>query len=444
MNRFIAILLTIFFNHLNAQLPYTFYAFYPIAQSHIVNPSAPVYEKFTLGFLHTGIFLQNTPFKPMELFLKNENVNYIIEKSILGMNESDFLNVDNRTDLLFLGFKLGRFYFSAGSYNQKSMMFGYPPNLFQLAYYGNSPFQNQSVNLLGNFIEIFDYSAVHLGSQIHIKKATIGARIKLLNGIQSFKTEYTKAEVGFFDTAWTINTDLLIRSSGNLSELSKTMLNINSHFLPGSTGNRGLAFDLGISWEINDRLRLSAVIADIGQINWKKNLTEYYSSESTKFDGLNINLSQENQNVSFKEILDSITTAFNIRERNGKPYTTQLPFRSTAILDFSFFRNHRLTGILDYRKWNTYTIFAIGGQYYLPLAKWFHFVGSYTIANNSFSNVGIGFMFKLSGFQFYAVTDQVNAMFNAENLNILSFRSGINISLSNPEYQPKKSPNKLQ
>lgn len=444
MNRLVTIVLVFLAKPLHAQMPYSFGSFYSITQSHIVNPSAPIYEKFTLGIFQTGIFVQNTPFRPMELLLKNTDINNVLEKSIAGISQHDFLNLSVNTDLLFIGFKLGRLYITAGSYNQLSMMFGYPSNLLKLAYFGNLPFQNQTVNLLGNSIEIFDYSAIHFGSQIRVKNFSIGARIKFINGIQSSKTEHTTAEVGFYDTAWTLHTNILMRSSGNISEISQNILNFNNHIVPGSTGNNGIAFDIGISQAINERLRLSAVFADIGYIHWQQNLTEYYSNGTSNFDGLNINLSEENQNISFGEIIDSISDVFNIKERQGTSYKTILPMRSTLVLDYTLFRNHRISGILDYRRWNDYSIFAFGGQYHIPLCKWLYFMGSYTVVKNNFSNFGVGFMFKLLGIQFFAVTDQINALFNADKLNTISFRTGVNISISNPEYYSKKLSNKPQ
>ncbi len=444
MNRFVTLVLIFLSINIYAQLPYSFSSFYSIAQSHIVNPSAPVCEKFTLGIFQTGIFVQNTPFRPMELFLKNTDINNVLENSIAGISQRDYLNLNVNTELLFIGFKLGRFYITGGSYNQISMMFGYPSNLLRLAYFGNLQFQNQTVNLLGNSIETFDYSAVHLGSQIRVKNFSVGARIKLINGIQSFKTEHTNAEVSFYDTAWTLNTNILMRSSGNISEISQNILNFNNHFVPGSTGNRGIGFDIGISLAINDRLSLSAVLADIGYIHWQQNLTEYYSSGTSKFDGLNINLAEENQNISFGEIIDSVSAAFNINERPGTSYTSTLPIRSTLILDYTLFRNHRISGVLDYRRWNYYNIFALGGQYHIPLSKWIYIMGSYTVVRNNFSNIGMGFIVRFLGIQLFAVTDQINALFSAEKLNTISFRTGINISISNPEYYSKKTPNKPQ
>lgn len=71
-------------------------------------------------------------------------------------------------------------------------------------------------------------------------------------------------------------------------------------------------------------------------------------------------------------------------------------------------------------------------------------MGSYTVVRNNFSNIGMGFIVRFLGIQLFAVTDQINALFSAEKLNTISFRTGINISISNPEYYSKKTPNKPQ
>lgn len=444
MKRFLIFILFIKIIDTSAQLPYSFYAFYSIGQSQIVNPAAPIFERFTLGFVNTGVVVDNTAFKPMELFLRDGNINQVIKNSISGMQQSDYLNVDARTDLFYLGFKVGKLYFSAGSYNQKSMIFGYPVHLFQLAYFGNASFQNQTVNLLGNSMEVIDYSAIHFGTQFQWNKLSVGARIKALNGIQSFKSESTKAEVGFYDSTWTIETDILIRSSGLFSEFAQNNLNPGNHFMPGSTGNSGFALDFGASWKISEKMRLSLVAADLGRIRWNQNLTEYYSSGKVTFNGLNINLAEDNKIDSFEEVIDSINSALNVSERTGSEYTTMLPSRFTAVFDYTFYRRHRVTALVDYRMWNGYSMVALSGQYHMPLTRWLHVLGSYTITNQNFSNIGTGFMFKILGIQLFAVTDQINALYNPEKLNTINVRAGINVSLSNSEYYTKKKQIKPQ
>ncbi|MFN4300333.1 MAG: DUF5723 family protein [Thermaurantimonas sp.] len=435
----ILIALIIISGGLYGQVPYSFYTFYPVAHTQIVNPAAPVNEKFTLGFVNTGMMIENTPFRPMEFFLKTSNVNDVLRKSISGMDNSDYLNLDVRTDLLFVGLKIGKLYFSGGVYNQKSVLFGYPNNLMSLLYFGNAHFQNQTINLLGNTIDITDYSAIHFGGQIRLKNLTIGGRIKLINGIQSFRTESTTAQVSFYDTAWTLNTDVLIRSSGDFSEFTERMINYRTHLSPGSTGNNGFAFDIAASYDFSDKLRISAVVADIGSIKWNEQLKEYYSNGNVNFNGLNINLAEDEQVDSFDQIIDSINSALNIQERPGESYTTSLPARFSIFVDYKFFKNQRLSVFADLRKTSISNMLAFGAQYHMPITRWLYFMGSYTVINNNFSNFGGGFMFKFLGIQIYGVTDQINAILNPERLNAINFRMGINISLSNPEYYKRKS-----
>ncbi|GCD78688.1 hypothetical protein JCM31826_21700 [Thermaurantimonas aggregans] len=442
MKRFLIALIILLSAGLYGQVPYSFYTFYPVAHTQIVNPAAPVNEKFTLGFINTGMMIENTPFRPMEFFLKTSNVNDVLRNSISGMDNSDYLNLDVRTDLLFLGFKIGKLYLSGGVYNQKSVLFGYPHNLLSLLYFGNAQFQNQNVNLLGNTIDITDYSAIHVGGQIKIKSLSIGGRIKLINGIQSFKTESTTAQVGFYDTAWTLSTDILIRSSGDFSDFADRMIDYRTHLTPGSTGNRGFAFDIAASYDFNDKLRVSAVMADIGSIKWNEQLKEYYSNGNVHFNGLNINLAEDEQVDSFDEIIDSINSALNIQERAGESYTTSLSARYSIFVDYKFFKNQRLSAFADLRKTSITNMLAFGAQYHMPITRWLSFMGSYTVINNNFSNFGAGFMFKFLGVQIYGVTDQINAILNPERLNAINFRMGINISFANPEYYKRKSSTK--
>lgn len=442
MKRIYTFFLLASFQSLYSQVPYSFYGFYPIAQSHIFNPAAPVHERFTLGLINTGLQLHNTPFRPMELFLKDANINQVLRNSISGMKQGDFLNMDVRSDLVFLGIKIKNVYFTAGAYNQMSLLFGYPIELFRLAYFGNAQYQNQTVNILGNSIESISYSAIHAGTQIQMKRLTIGSRVKLLNGIQSFKTEKTRAEIGFYDTAWTLSSEILIRSSGSFDNLDKDFINIQNHLVPGSTGNSGVAFDFAAAWDVSPKLRVSALMADVGKIRWNRNLTEYYSSGTAEFKGLNINLADDSQQDSFQEVIDSINSALNINKREGTSYSTALPVRLSAIVDYKFYKNQRLMAFADYRFTNDFAFFAFGAQYHIPLFTWFHLMGSYTVSNRNFYNFGAGFAIKLLGFQIFAITDQLNSIINPEKLNSINVRIGINYSLTNHSYYSSGLPSK--
>lgn len=434
MKRVLFFSFSVIFHLHYGQVPYSFYGLYPIAQSHIFNAAAPVHERFTLGLINTGIQLHNTPFRPLELFLKDGNINQVLQNATSRMKQNDLLNIDVHTDLIFFGIKIKNLYFTAGSYNQIFLHFGYPVELLRLVYFGNAQYQNQTVNILGNAIESMAFSAIHAGAQMQLKQFTFGGRVKLLNGIQSFKTERTKAEVGFYDTAWTLNTDILIKSSGKFDDLYQEFLNIRNHLVPGNTGNKGLALDLAAAWEISPKIRFSAVLADLGKLTWNRHLTEYYSTGTAEFKGLNINLAEDRQQDSFDEIIDSINTALNISTRSGASYTTRLPTRMTYMIEYSFYKNHRLMMFADSRFSKDFAVFALGAQYHIPLSVWFHLMGSYTVANRNFNNFGAGFAVKLTGLQIFAVTDQLNFAINPEKLNSLAIRFGINYSLTNTSY----------
>ncbi len=424
----IAVFAMLFTWNTQAQDPLLFYGFNGVAQNQLTNPAYQVNEKFTFGFPNVAIYLTNSQFAPMSLFLSDGDINQVLTDNVASMTNDDRLLFDLHTDLFFLGFKAGRSYISMGAYNRNIVNFNYPSNLIKLAYFGNAQFINQEVELLGNQIFATNYIGYHLGYQYKSsnEKWTIGGRVKFLSGIADATTEKLSARVGFFEDGWTLNSEVLVRTSNTNTLASGDINNVIDNLF---SGNTGLAFDLGLSYEFTKRLRLSTAVTDMGSITWRNDLVNYESGGDAEFQGLRIKLGQEGNTDNFNNALDSLQKDLNIREEEGQEYTSAIPFRYNAVLDYSLTRKQRLTGVYEYIQFRGNDFHRMGVQYHLQMTRWLHLSGSYGIMNNNFSNFGAGFMFKFLGIQTYLLTDQINGLWQPENVNALNIRLGVNFSL---------------
>ena len=411
-----------------AQDPLLFYGFNGVGQNQLLNPGYKLNEKFTFGFPNFSFYLTNSQFAPLSLFVKDGDINQVLRDNIATMTNDDRLLFDLHVDLFYLGFKAGRSYISFGAYNRNIINFNYPSNLLKLAYFGNAQFINQDVEMLGNEIFATNYITYHLGYRYKTKneKLNIGVRGKFMSGIADISTERLSTRIGFFEDAWTLNSDVLVRSSNTSALTSGDIGNVINNLF---TGNTGFAFDLGFSYELTKRLRLSAAATDIGSITWRNNLVNYQASGSYEFEGLSIVLGEEGSTDNFGDAIDSLSADLQIKEVEGSEYTSSIPMRANFVTDFSLTRKQRLTGVYEYTNFRGNDFHRMGLQYHLQMTRWLHLSASYGIMNNNFTNFGAGLMFKLLGFQVYVLTDQLNGIWAPENVNALNIRTGVNFSL---------------
>ncbi|HZY81722.1 MAG TPA: DUF5723 family protein [Cyclobacteriaceae bacterium] len=232
---------------------------------------------------------------------------------------------------------------------------------------------------------------------------SFGARVKLVRGFWNATTGSSDLSIAVAENYnTTFAADLAVKTSGLQTEDDFKLSNFSS--------NNGVAFDLGATYTLFDKLTLAASLVDIGAIKWKANTYQYTLDKATAnytFSGVDINRFLDGDEGYFEALSDSIGENFKPREDAGKAYSTMLPTKMFASAQYEVLKN-----------FNVGTVFfaeSFAGRFSsgMTLAANKHFGRflstsvSYSISNRSFNNLGAGLSLNLAPIQIYVVGDNL-------------------------------------
>ncbi len=402
----------------------------------------PVLPNFDLNFNHSGFNINDAikqhPYQPDSFMIDLDG----IEAALKNGND---INLDAEISIINFGLALQNgININFGMNYKVSEYFEYPKALIELRR-GN--YRENGTPLAFNFKENFDlHREIYVGASKKINNTFyVGARIKYLSGLFNLKAD--KLNVDWYTSTkeedmwdWTFNSDFDIKaasilpwnftdSAGQITgiEYDTTLIsepgkNISALLFPK---NSGLGIDLGIEYNINDRLILSGSVVDFGYIKWKTSPAIMTQQASFKFSGLDIakyigNLDTlQSANASLGErikndMVDTLLSVFNpIVETNS--YKTMLntkffvgaDLKITDWLDAGFLYRGML---FNKNLLSSYT-FSANTNFF----KTWSYSVSYSIMNASANNIGMGLSYKVGPWQMYLITDNIAAPFWAVN-----------------------------
>lgn len=289
------------------------------------------------------------------------------------------------------------------------------------------------------------YQEFALGMQVAITPHVyIGVRPKILFGALNINTRkaattlYTNPE----DYSLRLQYDLDAYMScvipiqwgenGELGIATDDMMNV----VKSAFKNVGAAIDFGATFRLGERWGVSASVLDLGFINWKTNSSHFvgtidstcihYNDGGFVFNGLsNEDIQQIQDNPS--EFRDEILSYFPMQNSELKQYTRMLHTRFLVEGYCNVGKYHRFSALFQGR---------VVGKQFLPsfTVAWngnflriFDLCVNYTIAKDSYANLGLGVGFNLGVFHIYAATDNLLGFCNAKSIQ----RSLLNVNNAN-------------
>jgi hypothetical protein len=438
----------------------TLYLMHSIPQSNQLNPALrhpckiyvalPVISSVRLNFrntgfgfhdaIHTGTGLQSGIWYPDldNLDKKLRRMNYM-----LG-------NVD--IDLLGAGFEYKDWYFTFGISNHTSVQVSYPHDLVSLKD-GNWDVNNGnpiSVNLNNMGMNSTLWNSIGVSASKDIRDGLrIGIRVKYLNGMANVNTRRSKVMLN--TTSDPITIDAVVNYKVN-SSLPVTLGHgsnglVNSvnfdpalHNLVGNyifNGNRGLAIDGGVVYDLDDATQLTASITDLGFIVWKKSVNNFTGTGKFVFSGIDIDqyLLNPSQNDLMVALRDSLVNAFQASTTKNR-YITTLPMNIYGGITYKLMPNLKAGATTWIEINNMHVRPSLTLSLNLTPFKAFAASLSYTIMNNKINQIGTGFAFGNRGAQFYILTDNIPVRFTRDvstsliwpyNARMMSLRFGFNL-----------------
>lgn len=307
----------------------------------------------------------------------------------------------------------------------------YPKTLPQLVWKGNGPFIGQTV-LLDHDLQLYAYNEFALGAFFEKNALQAGGRIKLLTGIGDVSTERGRAAL-YTDTAFyqlQFLADYQLNTSAYFDYQSYNDLQLNFDFGQFRldrlfTGNTGVAFDLGVRLK-QEKWWLAASALDLGSIRWRKDVRNYRAEGEYIFDGLDISQALTGDSVNFESALDTLKQLFSFPP-TYESYSTSLPTKVYLSGGIDLGKRWMVGGAL-FTEWyrnKSFSGFSINANY--QLAKWMNLGGSYAVFRNTFANVGLSGVVKLGPVQFYALADNVTAVFRPADSRYFHLRTGLNL-----------------
>ena len=229
---------------------------------------------------------------------------------------------------------------------------------------------------------------------------TLGARIKLLSGINDISTDNASIKLTTEEEIYQlrVESDYVLNTTGILDyngikdvdiDADKLLDELFSNFLGD---NIGLGFDFGLDWKVNDKFNISASILDLGKISWNKEVTNYKSKGDNTFEGVDIlDYIDDDQEVVLE---DSLYNLLDFEESN-EGYSTSVGAR--IHLSTRYQMNPKLTlGTNYYRASNTINsryLLSVNCQY--KTLPWLSIGTGYGISSNSPILIPLNTMFHI-------------------------------------------------
>jgi hypothetical protein len=453
----------------NSQVLY----FMNLPQNHLINPALRPSNKVYIGLpVVSGINLNiNNNFvnfsdviikgQPKDSLISFLHPNYNVDKFLAKIKDRNYIDLELMIPILGIGFSVGNngyVFLDINTRIEGNIVL--PGDLLRLALKGNEQFVGSKIDLSSLRCDIKGYNEFGVGySKNFSEKLRIGIKGKLLFGIACASIDNKSLGVAVNnDYSHTIYADMAVNISGPLTVNMDSKNNISgidfdndrfkntngiTDFFSGRK-NMGMGLDLGATYDITERIVVSAAITDLGFIRWKKDITNLKANNRFEFSGLNmhdvVNGTKTLDEVG-TDMLDSLKNAFVVT-RSKAPFTTYLPFGVSFAGSYSVTKYFSV-GLLSYSR-------IIGKQIRealtlsanLNLGNAFSTSFTYTAENQQYDNLGAGVAFRTGILQFYLLSDRIPVAWNKikqdnsnviipANWNTFNLRLGMNFVFGN-------------
>ena len=352
------------------------------------------------------------------------------------LQNQNVISAEFHVPLLNFGFRIKKKHFVSFGITEKIYANSiFPKDLLIFPAEGNGAYDEITLN--GLAFNAGAYREYALGYKHQVNKYfKIGATIKYLNGyynIYSLPSEITlktnRAETQLeLNANMQVNTSIPIDtvsldSDGNVNDITtRSPSNEELVKLLTFSPNRGVAFDFGLAKDFNSEITLYASAVDIGFINWNSDPYTFDFQGKQNIVGVKIDsLDFEEAIDSYK--IDSLFNDFQYKASKGS-YRQWLPAKFYVGADYRLKKWVKLGLVYRAEYTNKHLFHAVTGSVNLKYAKFANTSLSYTIKNNSFSNLGFGTSFAMGPYTMFFISDNIGAAIWWHKSQLFAFRMG--------------------
>jgi hypothetical protein len=450
------------------------YDFNEIPQALLLNPGMSTSYKWYSGVpIISGVFFQagTSGVTSNDLFA-NDGIDFntkFRDNVIYGMSFRDELSGTYQVDIINIGFrskKNDNVFYSFGAYNEGDAIGYFFKDYALLLFEGNTNNINKKFDLShlktrGEILNVY-----HFGLNKKVSNELIlGFRAKLYSSILNFNS--TKNNGYFLTTQGqnnllrtTLDADLEIRTSGifelkdvldddNVANGSGISKILGKRALLG--GNLGLGFDVGFTYNLDERTTVTGSLLDVGFVYHTKDVRTYSLKGIASREGLEVILPEDlnNGEDQWQNLVDDLESLVPYEVTNEN-YLTFRPTKLNLSLRRDFGKqieskqNCNCTSAVGgnangnvYRNsfgGHLYAInrprgpqVALTGFYQHRLGNTMTLKTTYTVDKFSYTNIGLGASIQAGPVNMYVLADNLLGYRNLADSHYASIQFGLNI-----------------
>ena len=270
----------------------------------------------------------------IDKFTKDASNNSMKSLSVLGANMNYDISV-------FFG-RNSRYSYLIGFKEQRIFNSSFTKDLYQLIFYGNKPYLNETKNLAESNINSLRFQELKLGFIWHKIDTTAksGVSISVLKGQQLF---YVKANKGSSLYTNADGTELVFNSNFNMA-ISDTSKN-NPLAYSGIGASADIFFETPYQSKIGKGSVLTVNANNIGFLHWFDNSVQYRSDSTFTFDGYRIDnlldlkdstLSSINRDSIIRNTTNARKESFNVNIPTNLLIINKIRFTDKFVLGTGF------------------------------------------------------------------------------------------------------------
>ncbi len=431
-----------------AQTDLTLYNMPWVQQARYQNPATMPATKVNIGLpVISSIYAQgvNSGFAWKNLFQldANDSIDVNVDNMLSKLGKRNLIMGNFQTDLLSFGFKSGQSYFSFNATEKVYGRFTYPKDFFELAWKGNGGFLGETADFSGLGLDAGGYRELGFGYTRDIfddGRLVVGGKLKYLNGTWNVRTK--KSDIGLHTDAdffWlTANSDFQVDASGFNTQAfgqdtSSTANNTPMNYLIGK--NHGMGIDLGASYfVVPEKLKVSGSLVDLGFIRWKNDPINISSDQATfTFQGLDITDFPQDSSLN-GAYFDSLATSI-VDSMAGifTPDSSYDAYTAPTIPRFYIGGNYYINEKMDAGMLFSGEVYkgtfrpSLTASYNLRISKWVALSASWSYANRSLMNAGLGVVLNAGPVQIYGATDNIFAFVLPKSVATSDTTNGLEI-----------------
>ena len=358
--------------------------------------------------------------------------------AISKLDPENDLNFDQRLETVSFGFRTPneKWGISIGHAIGFSGAITYPKALPELLWNGNAPYIGQTVEF-GVQADVADWHEWSVGVMRQFGRLNLGARVKYLSGISALRTDDDRHSMSIYTDPdiyqLTLKTDYAFYSSSIISAIDTSDLGFDITL--DALGNKirsknsGVAFDLGATLKVTDRLTLDASVINLGGlIKWKNDPKYFQSKAEYTYLGTSIpgeDIINGSDSLDFDTKLDTLNDIFRFTQTSTDAMESRTPLRVYVGGNFQLTKHWGIGLSLFHQKKDRESNTAVAASVrWLPL-KWLSLGAMYGVNNRSAANLGFHLAVTPGPVQVYFMSDNLLNAFALKSSPAVNFRTGL-------------------